>query len=116
MKKRNITEKQKIDGWVKFIEHMIKFYTSDIQREICDGIDYDYIDSIDNSVDNISVLITLYRDVVFDYEEVNWPMYARLKHMRNDLGERIHEISIDEDVLDAMLYDAFVKDADKLPF
>lgn len=114
---KKITVKQKVDGWLKFIEYMIQFYSSDIQGQVCDGIDFDYIDSIDNSVCNISLLIRLYGDVVFDYEEVNWPIYmTRLELMKNDLGERIHEISISEDVIDAMSYDAFVKDADKLLF
>ncbi len=108
---KNITVKQKVNGWTKFIEYMIEFYSSDIQEEICDGVDFDYIDRIENSAYKITILVSLYREVVDDYECIDWDSYMiSLSYKRNYLEDRLNEIPIGDDVINAMLNDAFGKE------
>ena len=130
MKKRNITVKQKVNGWNKFIEYMIQDCNTDIRdyttdmEDYADGIYLDLIGDMKYIIVNIKdlsnridILLDLYEDIDDNYEGVNWRSYMRsLRYDRDYMYEKLNYIDefispIGYDVIKAMLNDAFGREA-----
>ncbi len=130
-KSKRITVKKKVNGWVKFIEYMIedcntdiRDYTTGMEDYTSDGIDLDLIDdikdiavSINDLADRIGILADLHEEVVDDYKSINWRSYMiSLLYKRDYMYEMLDYIDqtispIGDDVINAMLNDAFGKEA-----
>ncbi len=115
--KKNITVKQKVNGWLEFIKYMINDCTTDIQHYVNDGLELGLIDSIIDKGDKIAILADFYGEVDVDYKTVDWRSYMRsllyerdyVKEMLDYIDQTFSLIGGD-DVINAMLNDAFGKE------